>query len=171
MNPVIPLCLLVLLFAVSAEAQVTSIYTSTKTNACRTIESSTENAGSYVGECKGPAGYKVQLLEGDIRQTLNVIAPNRKKFELDFWGIYSGFSYIGDKIEWRMKSGAPIALIARYYVADPEDSRKSTAYLMVSKIGTTVACVTDVVKPGPGQNEEARKLAESASTRACRKTE
>lgn len=85
--------------ALIAAAQNKSVYTSTKTSACRTIEATGEGSGSYVGECAGVGGYKVQLLEGDIRQTLNIITPARKKFELNFWGLYSSFSAIGEKIE------------------------------------------------------------------------
>lgn len=157
-------------FAGIAVAQNKSVYTSTKTSACRTIESSTEGDGSYEAECSGVGGYKVHLLEGDIRQTLNIITPAKKKFELNFWYIYSGFSSIGEKIEWRTTAGVPVALIARYNVASGDDSKKSTSYLMVSKIGKTSSCVVDVIMPGKNQNANARKSADTASTKACRKT-
>src|SRR5215204_4730031 len=94
-----------LLLAIPAVAQNKSVYTSTRTSACRTIESNPDEGGSYEGECAGVGGYKVRLLEGDIRQTLNIITPAKKKFELNFWGFYSGFSSIGEKIEWRTKKG------------------------------------------------------------------
>ena len=58
----------------AAIAQNRSIYTSTRTNACRTITSTSEGTGSYVGECRGVGGYKVRLIEGDIRQTLDIIS-------------------------------------------------------------------------------------------------
>ena len=154
--------------ATAAAAQIKSIYTSTKTSACRTITSTSAGTGSYVGECRGAGGYKVRLIEGDIRQTLDIITPARKRFELAFWTIFGGFSSIGEKIEWRIKGKTPVALIARYNVADPEDSRKNTSYLMVSKIGRTMSCVTDVVEPGPGQNEKARRLADVAANKPCK---
>lgn len=158
----------VLFLAVAADAQNKSVYTSTKTSACRTISSNPDEGGSYEGECRGAGGYKVRLIEGDIRQTLNIITPARKKFELDFWRFYGGFSYIGEKIEWRMKKTAPVALIARFIVADPENSAKNTAYLMVSKISKTAACVTDVVEPQANQNEKARELADLAMSKPCK---
>ena len=71
--------MLTVLFAVSAFAQNKSVYTSTKTNACRTISQSDKDAGSYEGECTGVGGYKVRVLEGDIRQTINIITPAKKK--------------------------------------------------------------------------------------------
>ena len=152
-----------------AAAQNKSIYTSTRTGSCRTIESSNEGDGSYEGECTGVGGYKIRLLEGDIRQTLNIITPGRKKFELDFWGFYGGFSYIGEKIEWRTKAGVPVALIARFNVAVSDDTQKSKSYLMVSKIGKTMSCVTDVVDPQANQNEKARTLADAAPGKPCMK--
>lgn len=151
-----------------AAGQNKSVYTSTKTSACRTISSNPNEGGSYEGECAGVGGYKVRLLEGDIRQTLNIITPAKKKFELDFWGFYSGFSTVGEKIEWRTKGGIPYALIARFNVASGDDSNKSTSYLMVSKIGKTSSCVTDVVLPGARQNEKARELADTAAKKPCK---
>lgn len=156
-----------LLLTTTLVAQNKSVYTSTKANACRTIESTDEGAGSYVGECAGTGGYKVQLVEGDIRQTLNVITPRRKKFELNFWNYFGAFSSIGEKIEWRTKGRVPVGLIARFNVADPEGTGKGVSYLMVSKIGPTLSCVTDIVKPSPTQNAEARRLADTASSREC----
>lgn len=163
--------ILTLSFATAAVAQNKSIYTSTKTNACRTIKYTSEGTGSYVGECRGVGGYKVRLIEGDIRQTLDIITPARKKFELNFWNFYPSFSLIGEKIEWRVKRGVPVAIIARYNVSNPEDPERSTSYLMVSRIGRQVTCVTDIVEPGPRQNEEARRLADAASGKPCRTSE
>ena len=154
-----------------AAAQNKSVYTSAKTGACRTIASNPNEAGSYEGECPGVGGYKIRLLEGDIRQTINIITPGKKKFELNFWGFYGGFSTVGEKIEWRTKAGVPVALIARFNVADIEDSSKSTSYLMVSKIGRTSSCVTDIVLPMKSQNEEARRLADLASTKPCKSSD
>lgn len=152
-------------------AQNKSVYTSTKTSACRTISSNPDEGGSYEGECKGVGGYKVRLLEGDIRQTLNIITPSKKKFELNFWGFYGGFSSIAEKIEWRTKGGEPVALIARFNVAENDDPRGNRSYLMISKISRTMSCVTDTLLPGPNQNLEARKLADAALTKPCKKSE
>lgn len=161
----------VLILSTAAIAQNSSVYTSTTTKACRTISSNPNEAGSYEGECPGVGGYKVRLIEGDIRQTLNIVTPAKKKFELNFWSFYSGFSSVGAKIEWRTKNGVPVALIARFVVADSEDPKKNMSYLMVSKISKTSSCVTDVVLPGPKQNETARELADAASGKPCKSQE
>lgn len=173
--------LLILSFAAFAFAQkaakIQSVYTSLDTAKCKTLESETEGAGWYRGECKGVAGYNLQVTEGDIRQSVDVVAPNKTKYELDFIGhISSGFSAVGTKAEWRVagagKSAKPIALIVRFNVSEnPEDSSKTTSYLVVTKITKTQICITDVVKPGAKANEEARTLADASADKPCKSAE
>lgn len=160
---------LMLLLTIFATAQNKSVYTSTDTKDCKTIEQSDADAGWYRGECKGVGGYQLELTEGDIRQTINIISPTKKKFELNFGSVSGGFSSVGAKAEWRVKGTAPTALIIRFNVSEnPEDSSKTTSYLIVSKITKTSACITDVVKPSKTQNAEAQKLADAASTKPCK---
>lgn len=168
---------LCLLFAIGAFAQKTakiqSVYTNLDPKSCKTLEQSDEYTGWYRGECKGVGGYKLHVTEGDIRQSIDVIAPNKNKYELDFIGhVSGGFSSVGAKAEWRVsgagKSQTPIALIVRYNASEnPEDSSVITSYLVVSKITKTQICITNVVKPGAKQNEEARKLADAAADKPC----
>jgi hypothetical protein len=160
-----------ILLSGAALAQNKSVYTSTRPSACKMIGHSDEEGGNYEGECAGVGGYKVRLIEGDLRQTLTIITPTKKKQALNFWTFYGGFSSIGEKIEWRTKRGVPVALIARFNVAAADHSSKGTSYLMVSKIGRSSSCVTDVVEPGPKQNEKARKLADTAQGKPCKTTE
>jgi hypothetical protein len=169
--------LTIMLLAVSALAQkskIESIYTNLDGKSCKTLESETEGAGWYRGECKGVGGYKLHLTEGDIRQSIDVIAPNKNKYELDFIGhISSGFSSVGAKAEWRVMRGkgktvTPIALIARFNVSEnSEDSSIITSYLVISKITKNQICITDIVKPGAKQNEEARKFADTSADKPC----
>lgn len=149
-------------------AQNKSVYTNNSDKACKQQESNNDEGGDYVGICPGVGGYKLKLIEGDLRQTLYVITPKKKQHALRFNEFYHSFSAIGEKIEWRVKRGVPVGLIARYNVADPENSEKRTSYLMVVKITRSLSCVTDVVPPGPKQNETARKLADASSTKACK---
>jgi hypothetical protein len=160
--------IMLITFSAIADAQNKSAYTTTNAKTCRTIKSTFEGTGSYEGECRGMGGYRIRLIEGDIRQTMDIITPRKKRFELRFWNLYSSFSSIGDKLEWRILNGRPVAMIARYNVADPENSEKNTSYLLVSRIGQTVSCVTDVVLPGPDQNAKARLLADQASNKPCK---
>ena len=80
MRIIIILALGFFVFAGTATAQNKSVYTSTKTSACKTIHSNPNEGGSYEGECPGTGGYKVRLIEGDIRQTLTIVSPVKKNF-------------------------------------------------------------------------------------------
>jgi hypothetical protein len=157
--------------------KVESLYTSLSTRACKTIESNPDEGGSYLGVCPGAGGYKLELLEGDIRQTINVLTPNKKKYELNLWSVVSsGFSSVGEKAEWRVtrngKTVVPNALILRFNASeDPEDSTKITSYLVVVKITKTEACVTNVVKPSTDQNIKARELADTSFGKYCKTNE
>lgn len=169
--------LFILISAVGISAQkakVESVYTSLDAKDCKTLEQSDEGAGWYRGECKGVSGYRLHVTEGDIRQSIDVIAPNKKKFELDLIGNVSlAFSFVGAKAEWRVvrknKKLVPQALIVRFNASEnSENPTKNISYLVVAKITKTKICITDVVKPKAAANEEARKLADTASGKSCR---
>lgn len=152
---------------------ISSIYTDLSEGKCKTIESTAEEAGSYVGECAGVGGYKLEVLEGDLRQSINVVAPNGKKHELNLWSNVSpAFSSLGEKAEWRVtgegEKAKPTALIVRYNAADkPEKPEGDTSYLVVTKINGDSVCVTDVVKPSKDANVEARRLADTSADKPC----
>ena len=167
---------IILLAAVGAFAQkskIQSVYTTLKTDSCKTLESETEGTGWYRGECPGIGGYKLHVTEGDIRQSIDVIASNKNKYELDLIGhVSSGFSTVGEKAEWRVtgkgKKQTPIALIVRFNASEnSEDSTIITSYLIVSKITKNQICITNIVKPGAKQNEAARKYADSSAAAPC----
>lgn len=150
-----------------------SIYTELTTEKCRTIEFNPDEGGSYKGECPGVGGYKLEVLEGDLRQTINIIYPNGKKYELDFTLNVSGaFSALGEKAEWRVENKdenpQPYAMIVRYNAAEnPEKPEQNTSYLVVTKITKDAACITDIVRPSKDQNLTARKLADEAAGKPC----
>lgn len=152
--------------------QIEIIYTDLTEDKCVDAETDEEEEWS-IQTCKGVGGYKLLVSEGDLRQTIDVIAPDERKYELNLWQVVSSaFSTVGDKAEWRVISEngkiSPIALIVRYNVnEDPENTEKITSYLTVSKITPAMACVTDIVKPMRNANEKARSLADNSSSRPC----
>jgi len=168
----------VLLSALSASAQSnTSLYTNLVGPQCRTLKLDESGTGSYLGQCRGVAGYKLLVEEGDIRQNLIVVTPAEKKKSLDLWSVVgSSFSSLGAKAEWRMKRqgkrSVPVGLIVRYNLANPEDSTKSISYLVVARISPDAAqvCVTDVISPGADQNAKAREGADNSETKRCKVT-
>ena len=153
---------------VAKNSKIKSVYTDLADDKCKTTKLNEEEQWSEQ-ICEGTAGYKLEVLEGDIRQTINVIAPDKKKYELNMWGVVSsGFSSVGKKAEWRVKKEKgvvkPIALIVRYNVSEnPESPEKTTSYLTVTKITKTATCITDVVKPIKNANVKARKLADASA--------
>ncbi len=157
----------------AASGNIDSVYTQLSGSTCKALASN-EAEGSATGRCKGTAGYQLDWMEGDIRQSLNIIDPQGKEFPLELWStVSSNFSALGDKAEWRVqkagKKSTPLALIVRYNVSeDPEKPEKTTSYLVVSKITPTEICVTDVVKPAKDANQQARTLADSATDKACK---
>jgi len=156
-----------MLISPAAFGQTKSIYTGLAEKDCKPSRVLVEDG--YAGICPGVAGYALELLEGDLRETINVITPDKKKFELDLWShVSSGFSDLGAKVEWRLKNKTPVALIIRYNASEnPDDPSKITSYLVIVKISKTEACIVDILKPSKTQNIDARKLADSPTKRVC----
>lgn len=156
-------------------AQNRSLYTSLAVKQCRTIKTETTGAGDYEGRCPGADGYSLTLLEGDLRQNIIVVTPQRTKHSLDLWDVISGgFSHVGVNAEWRMTTQngqrKPVALILRYNVSEDVDHPDhKTSYLVVAKITDTEICVTDKIPSAPNANNAARLAADNASTKPCLK--
>ena len=152
-----------------------SVYTSLDAKQCRTLKSDASEAGDYLGRCKGIDGYSLLLAEGDLRQNLTVVTPSGTKHSLELWNVISGgFSSLGPKAEWRVstqgKTVVPVALIVRFNASeDPENSKKITSYLAVTKITNSEICVTHKIGPGAQANEEARRAADDAVDKPCLK--
>ena len=154
--------------------KIESIYTGLSDKDCQAVKSSDDGDDGYRGMCKGVGGYKLELLEGDLRQTINVIAPNGTKSELDLWtAVSSAFSSVGGKAEWRVtqsgKTVAPQSLIVRFNASEnPDDSSKITSYLVVVKLSGNSACISEVIKPSALQNEKARQAADNSAGLPCK---
>src|SRR5437868_4814886 len=88
----LPLAMLFAL-ALSVPAQTPeSLYSSLSSKTCKTIKVDKEGEGS-VQSCPGIAGYRLLVEEGDLRQSITVIAPNGRKQALNYWQVItSAFS-------------------------------------------------------------------------------
>lgn len=163
--------LFAILFAacLTANAQVKSVYTDLDDRKCKTLELTDDEGGSYKGECKGVGGYKLWVIEGDLRQNIIIVDPSKKEHNLRFWEFFGGFSAVDAKAEWRTRDGKPFALIVRLNVSeDPVNSSKTTSYLLVAKLTPLRKCITNVIRPSKTQNVEARKAADASSLAPCR---
>ena len=156
--------------AFSVKAQITTVYTKLSDKACTELQRSDDEGGSYKGLCPGVAGYKLHLIEGDLRQTVTIIDPKGKEHPLEFWNLTGAFSAVGDTAEWRMRGKKPIALIVRLNVNQyGEDEQETKGYLVVAKITPEATCVTHFLAPTRAHNYEARRAADKSSTRPCLK--
>lgn len=151
---------------------IETIYTELDGKGCKTVNLN-EEIGASDTVCEGLAGYKLSVEDFDARMDLTVIDPAGKKYKLDFAEKTgeASFSAIANKVEWRVIKNngkvVPVGLIVRWNASNPEDSQKTTSYLMVSKITEKESCVVGVIKPSATANEEARKLADIATTKPC----
>jgi hypothetical protein len=158
----------ILTLSALAADPATSVYTSL--SGCKTVKTGQDWS---IQACRGVGGYNLQLEYGDARESITVFTPNRQKHQLNLWSVVSsGFSSVGKKAEWRVstKNGkqVPIALIVRFDASEnPEDSSKTTSYLVVAKITPQKICVTDKIAPGATQNEEARRAADASADKPC----
>jgi hypothetical protein len=158
---------------VSAQ-KMTSVYTSLSDKKCKTIESNPDEGGSYLGLCPGIGGYKLMLAEGDLRQNVTIVAPNKREYSLEFGSkVTSAFNAVGTTAEWRVtgagKKVKPMALIVRLNAQDnPDNYKLNSSYLIVAKITANSACITNIVEPKvKNQNVVARGLADSAANKPC----
>lgn len=165
--------LLLSVWSIAAQ-KMTSVYTSLSDKKCKTIESNPDEGGSYLGLCPGIGGYKLMLAEGDLRQNVTVVAPNKREYSLEFGSkVTSAFNAVGTTAEWRV-SGAgkkvkPMALIVRLNANEnPENPSVNSSYLIVAKITAGSACITDIVQPTvKNQNVVARGLADASANKPC----
>jgi len=161
--------------AATGAAQNRSVYTPLDTKNCRTVKSPNADEDDLLGRCRGVAGYKLLISEGDLRQNLIVVTPRRAEHSLELWDVISsGFSTVGPRVEWRMarQNGklSPVALIIRYNAnEDAEHPNKLMSWLAVAKITAGEICVTDKISPGANANDAARRAADRAATKPCLK--
>lgn len=148
-----------------------SVYTNLDRGRCRTIAEEHEGY-SWTKQCPGVAGYRLQLLMGDERESITVVKPDGTQHPLEFWSTVSpAFSSVGPRAEWRVRRRGgrvePYALIVRLDANENPEQRKVVSYLVVVRFGPDKICVTEKVPPGPRANEVARHAADNSASKPC----
>lgn len=149
-----------------------SVYTDISSKTCKTIKLDEETATS-TQICSGIEGYKLLVYDSDDRSSITVISPDGKEHPLEYWQVVTqGFSSLGAKAEWRIKKEKgktiPIALITRVNASeDPDNYKKTTSYLVVTKLSKQKICVVGKIPPKANANLEAQKLADIALSKPC----
>ena len=146
-----------------AESARRSEYTALDIASCKLIGENKDEGPYWSRLCKGAAGYSVEWSESDLREGLELIAPDGRREELRLSDIVAkgAFNSLGPRIEWRGDaSGRPDALVVRMFVANgAEPSKPDRSLLAVSRLKPP-ACVVAIVDPGPRQSEQARQIAD-----------
>ncbi|MGD9478847.1 hypothetical protein [Shinella sp. G-2] len=144
-----------------------SAYTDRDLDACKTL-SEEEEGPSVTLLCAGYKDLPVYFKEGDLRQS-QAYGPLSKTYIDSAFETFGPFNHTGAKIEWRLgASGIPVAAIARWFVADPEQTNDTdTRYgqvLVVSTVATTenpTSCVVGYVDAL--ENKDANTLARTVA--------
>lgn len=176
MKPIALPAALVLLFGanLATAGEVRSIYTEVSEKDCGLLPASGEPDDEPGLRCKGPEGWELLALSGDLRATVTLVAPGGREHALEFWDSVTGFfSTLGPRAEWRVRDvegkAVPHALIVRVFAQeDPENPARKTSYLAIAKVGPDGSCVTDLVTASADDNERARAAADTAASRPCR---
>jgi len=119
-------------------------------------------------ECPGVLGYSLLKDTDDDRDSLTVV-HGKKTQPLAFFGHVTGsLNYLGEKVEWRVRDGQPIALVVRMYFTDPETSQKQQR-LIVARVQPEESCVTQIINASkiPNANELAAEAADRAVNEKC----
>ena len=172
-----PTALAIALLALAAAASASqdkgprSIYTDISDASCTPIPSSGEPNEEDGLKCRGPAGFNLLALSGDMRATVTIVGPDGKEYPLEFWDtVTGGFSTLGPRAEWRVRDAesVPYALIVRVSASEnPDKPDDKTSWLAVAKVTAEAVCVTDKVKGGIDDNARARAAADSAASKPC----
>lgn len=152
--------------------QKESVFTDLDPRRCRVIDYNRQT-GESVRRCRGAAGYRLLVEDADLRVSVTVVAPNRRRYPLNYADVVTpALSTLGEKAEWRVESQGrrrvPVALIVPVNAHDEaEFPHRIRSYLAVAKIGGDTICVTDRIRTGGGALEQARRAADSAAQRGC----
>ena len=135
----------------------------TKLDDCKTVRTK-EDEDWAVLRCEGQGGIGLTLNYYDARDDLELVRPGKKPIQIGVPNLAGGgFNKLGDTVEWRGTGEgaafAPDALIVRNNaIENSEQPERSTSFLAVIDIAQ--GCAVAQVRPGSGQNEQARAIAD-----------
>lgn len=148
-------------------------YRYTSLEGCKVIRKQREEMPMTEVECAGPGIFDVRILDADARQSMTLVDPGGTLHRLNTSPIDAGaFSSFGKTAEWRGKDGSGEAgshfesdsMIVRFDYAQQPHPAPERSDLLVIRLGRT-PCILSAVPPGPGQNDSARRIADSG--RSC----
>jgi hypothetical protein len=145
---------------------VTSTYTNFDLTKCKVLNKSEEDGGGQ-WICKGIKGYDVLYSDGDLRGTMAF--GRSAEIQCAAAQSFGRFNSPGDKIEWRMIRGKPIATILRWFTDNGEPDGKQN-WLVVTKINSDEVCRTAIIDTKyPNANKVAQLKADASDHFSCTK--
>jgi hypothetical protein len=157
----------VLLTSFAQAETITSVYSDFNVAKCKRINQAQQEDESGQWQCKGIKGFDVLYSDGDLRGTMafGKTAENQCAAAQSF----GHFNSPGDKIEWRMMAGKPVATIMRWFTEEGEPSIKQN-WLVVTKINSDEVCRTAIIDTKyPNANAIARQKADQSGPFKCEK--
>ncbi|MES2900373.1 MAG: hypothetical protein V4723_11645 [Pseudomonadota bacterium] len=152
-----------------AGATVSSVYTDVACKPSRPVAKKPAKKGAKVRlpaaplACPTVAGFRLQVVQQHGRSSVNIIAPDRRIFPLNYWDVVS----VGGRAEWRVVSTdgktVPIGLIVPVKSVNAADNKRGALQpvLAVAKIGKHTACLVKKIDVhAPGAQEDARQHAD-----------
>lgn len=115
-----------------------------------------EEHGSVEFQCAGHDGIKVHIGEGDLRNFVGYGENGRE--EIAYGQTFPMFNQLGDKIEWRLKDGKPVATILRWKMAADDMSGE---VLVVTQLEAGNQCW--IARVSASKNKNANELARKAA--------
>lgn len=115
------------LFTQAFANDVRSIYTKIDLKKCKQTQKPDGQVFEGSWDCKGIASYDVFLSAADAREMVSFGKTDANNCAGT--KTFGGFNSAGATVEWRVKSGKPIAAILRWTVSiDPEDSTNTKGH-------------------------------------------
>lgn len=147
-------------------AQNTVVYTATHGRSC--TDRSREGFSRW--RCPGPNGYVAEYADEGNIAGIAVWLPTRQRPSASIVSWRGAGRVFGNKLEWRMAAGVPIAAILRVWrTASLSDAREhEVEELLVLKVLPTGACRVALIDAHRANaNEVARRTSDDAATLPC----
>lgn len=160
--------LVILLVAGSAQAEtITSVYSDFNLATCKRLNNTKQEDGGGQWWCKGLKNVPVLYGEGDLRGTMAF--GKSAEIQCAAAQSFGRFNSAGNKIEWRLKNGKPIATIMRWFTDNGEKDGKQN-WLVVTKLNGDEVCRTAIVDTKyPNANKKAQQKADASASFICAK--
>lgn len=142
----------------------------TSLEGCKLVREEREEMPYTETLCAGPGGWGLLIADADARQTLSIVAPDKRATPIDLSRVSGGaFNSFGRTAEWRGAATEPFepdSLVVRFNVAERPYPEPETSYLLAFRLVPT-PCLVARVAPGLDQNNLARAAAARLPRNVC----